>query len=122
MRVSSKSARNSLSALLSFALVATFSVWVTEAEARATGGGDGGGVGDGGGGGGTGGGGGAGGGVGGGGNTGGGSDQGGRDGRDPGFDNRGGNAVTRSKSRSVDVPVGYVISDDICTGGKYDKC
>ena len=120
MRVTKTTARNTLSAFFSLILVATFSLWVTEAEARATGGGDGGdggGVGDGGGGNTGGGGGGNTGGGGGGGNTGG-----GRDAGDRGLDNRGGNAVTRSNSRSVDVPVGYVISDDVCTGGKYDKC
>ena len=47
---------------------------------------------------------------------------GGRDGRD-GISNGRNDTVTRARSADeIVAPVGFVISDDICTGGKYEKC
>ncbi|WP_347534513.1 hypothetical protein [Roseovarius sp. CAU 1744] len=39
------------------------------------------------------------------------------------FSDRKQDTVTRSRTPDeIVAPVGYVISDDVCTGGKYEKC
>ncbi|MFD1157463.1 hypothetical protein [Roseovarius aestuarii] len=93
--------------IFTIAIVAVFAIWVTEAQASASGGGNSGG----------------GGGNSGGGDSGGPGASGGGEGsgRDSRSGQRDGGTVSRSKSEIVE-PLGFVVSDDICTGGKFGKC
>lgn len=138
MTAISRKAANIARATLSFLMITVFSLWVTDAQALSSGGGDSGGAGAGAGGGNSGGAGNSGGGnSGSGGNSAGGNNggaggpagdggggnngEGDRGARDNGVISGGdGGVVTRSQTDLA--PVGFVISDDICTGGKYEKC
>lgn len=101
-------------ATFSFILIAVFSLWVSDAQALSSGGGNSGGSSGGGGNsGGS-----SGGSNGGGGNNGGAGDRGGRE--DGFFNGNYDEIVTRAQTSEA--PVGFVISDDVCTGGKYEKC
>ncbi len=98
--------------VLNFIILSTFALWVSEVEASSSGGGAGGSSG--------GSSGGSGGSAGGGndGNSGGGD----RGGRDANFDQRAPGYVARNRIDEIVAPTGFVISDDICTGGKFEKC
>ena len=104
----SRKARFAVQSILNIAVVSVFALWVSEADAMSSGGGSGG----------------AGGSAGGsGGSAGGqGGQGGGGGGRDaPSGQERGGE-VTRNASDDLNVPLGFVVSDDVCTGGKFEKC